>query len=142
MAANRKIRVDSTPNQRLIDRTVKAYVALRDEKGRIKKAAEDKIAEIDQKLDKLAEVLKHHMDEAGLESVRAPSGTAFKTYKEYVNVESWDSLLDWVIKEQAYHFFVRNVSKAAVKDFMEENGTLPPGVRYERELEIQVRRPT
>ena len=139
MAKDRQPKKDAP---RLIERAIKAYVALRDEKARLKKEYDEQVESIEAKMEKIEQVLKEHMDKAGLESVRSAAGTAFKTYKEYVSVESWDSTLDFIIKNEAWHFLKRDVVKAAVKEYMEENGSLPPGVRYERELEIQVRRPS
>ncbi len=126
----------------MIDKLCVAYVRIRDERDRLRKEYKEKDAELEAKLDKLEEALKAEMDKLGVESLRTPHGTAFKTFKDYVTIESWESFFAWMLKEKAYHFLTRSVAKSAVKEYLTETERLPPGLRYERELEVQVRRPT
>lgn len=124
-----------------LDKIVKAYIAIREARDRLRAEFKEQEEKLNEQLAVLEQTMRAELDKLGVESVRTEFGTAFVTYKDFVSVENWDAVLDFVLRNQAYHFLTRSVVKSAVKEFLETSGEVPPGVRYERIREVQVRKP-
>lgn len=121
---------------------VGAYINIRDHISQEKQKFDDAVAELKEQQAKIEQALMDRLKELGEESVKTSAGTAFIARSDYVSVESWDSLLMFIQKEEAWHFLKKDVAKAAVKEYLEENaGELPPGVSYGVEQKVQIRRP-
>lgn len=122
------------------------YVELRDRKAAIKKAAEIQEAELQVLLDGIEGKLKEIMTEQGVRSMKTDHGTAYIAYRESATVADWEALLAYIRGGDAWDLLERRVSKAAVKNRMEEdrNGEYvnppPPGVNFVRIEGVNVRR--
>jgi len=124
-----------------INDLVAAYVACRDSLGKhrnkfkeIEKSHKSDLAAIEAALMAKANAL-------GVESFRTSSGTAFKKKNFRIAVRDWDAAIDYIIENDLRNMLNKSVSKLAAKEFMEENNNqLPPGLKYEGLVEIQVRR--
>jgi hypothetical protein len=125
-----------------VDQVVAAYMKLRDQKAVIKKEADEKIDEIETKLDKLEKWIKVKADADGVTSFKTPHGTAFLTTTDFANVEDWDATLNFIKKNDAFDMLERRVSKTAVRAYIELNKSVPAGVNYGTRLDVNVRKPT
>ena len=117
------------------------YMALRDRKAAIEAEAKAKVAEIRAKLDKLEAYLKAEMDAQGVTSFKSDSGTAFVVATDYASVADWDAVLNFILTNEAFDMLEKRVSKTAVRGYIEQTKTVPPGVNYGTKLEVNVRRP-
>ncbi len=129
-----------------IDQLVAKFVELRDRKSAIEKKAEADKAELTKIMDAIEERIKLKLHELGAKSLKTDHGTAYISYKESATVADWDTLLDYIVREERYALLEKRVSKTEVKAIMEEdrNGSYvhppPPGVNFVRFETINVRR--
>lgn len=123
-----------------MEELVDKYIELRDAKSKVKAAYDAKIAKLDAVLDKIEGVLLQQFNESGMESVRTKSGTAYKQMRTSAGVADWDSVLEYIRENDLWNMLERRVSKAAVEQFKEAHGDLPPGINWREEVVINVRR--
>jgi hypothetical protein len=122
------------------EQLVAIYVKLRDGKKAEAKAFKERVEKIDQAMSKLEAKLLVQLDAVGGEGIRTKSGTAYKTTKTSATVADWDSLLKFIIADNAYHMLEHRVSKEAVVEYKEEHKDVPPGVSWREEITVGVRR--
>lgn len=120
---------------------IRTYIKLRDQKAAIEAEAKEKVAAIKAKLEKLEAYLKEQMDAQGLTSFKSEYGTAFITTTDYATVADWDAVLDFVREHDAYDMLEKRVSKLAVRSYIDQFKTVPPGVNYGTTLVVNVRKP-
>lgn len=125
-----------------VDQVVAAYITLRNQKDRIEAETKEKVRGIKEKMIKLEGWLMRKADEQGVSSFKTDSGTAFVTSVDFAQVTDWDEVLEFVKAHEAYDMLERRVSKRAVRDYIESNKAVPPGVNYGSKLEVNVRKPT
>jgi hypothetical protein len=123
-----------------LDAIVERYIALRDRKAEMKKQYEDQVAAVDGAMDKIEAYLLKTMTDQGVESVKTPFGTPYKTTKIGTPVQDWDEFRRYVIETGDWSILTRSVSKAAVKAYREEHGDLPPGVGWTEIVAVNIRR--
>jgi hypothetical protein len=128
----------TTPN---IGDVIRTYMKLRDQKTAVEAKVKDEVTTLKNKLDKLEAYLKTQMDAQGLTSFKSDYGTAFLTTTDYANVADWDKLLTFVRENEAYDMLTKSVSKTAVRGYIDETKTIPPGVTYGTKLDVNIRRP-
>lgn len=135
--------VEPSSQDGLVARVVRGYVKLRDEVNEKKKTFKEEIAKEEAKLDKLLSVLQAQLIAAGVSSMKVEgAGTFFTKVKDSVKVEDRNAFLNWVLEdwENREGFLTNNVSKAQVKEMLEDEKALPPGVGYTTVQVVQVRR--
>lgn len=124
-----------------LDRAVEAFVAIRDRRDADAKAAKERKADFDGKLDELAAYIGKQMGD-GVDSIKTKHGTAFRATKDFTSVTDFTKVIAHVKLTDDFQLFNKSVSKTAVKEYMEEHsGIAPPGIEYGTKVEIQVRRP-
>lgn len=124
-----------------IDEVIEKYVSLRDEldaSRRDFKAIENDLKE---KMTTLSLWLREQSDELGVDSFKTHHGTAYRVTKDFVRVGNWQKTLDFIKDTENWQFLEKRLGKIAVKEYMSENGDVPPGVEYSTEVEFQVRKP-
>lgn len=84
-------------------------------------------------------VLMGKMTEVGMESASSESGTVYFTTSTRCGVGDWDELLPFIIDGNP-QLLNKAVNKTAVKEYMDEHGALPPGVKWDEERVIQIRK--
>lgn len=125
------------------DALVEKYVQLRDAKKALQEQTKAKVERIDAVMDKIEAALLNKLNAEGGESIRTAAGTAFKDTKTFSNVKDWDAFLKWVVEQKVFQFLKHDVVKTAVQEYREANDNrLPPGVDWQEEIVIKVRRPS
>jgi len=85
--------------------------------------------------------IKDAMNQSGLQQAKIDGiGMAFFTTKDSVTVEDWDAALGFIREQSAYHMLNKAVNKTAVKEYIDEQKTPPPGVRYDSYRDLAWRR--
>lgn len=125
-----------------VDSVIGSYMILRRKKEAIEAKVKDDVAEIKRKMEKLEAWLKEQADTLGVTSFKTPHGTAFLTTTDYANVADWDAVLSYIRDNEAYDMLEKRISKTAVRGYIEQNKSVPPGVNYGTKLEINIRKPT
>lgn len=121
---------------------IRTYMALREKKAEIEGSVKEEVKAIKDKMTKLEAYLKLKMDEDGLTSFKSEYGTAFMTTNDYANVADWDEVVQFAKENDAYDLFEKRISKNAVRGYIEQNKSVPPGVNYGTRIDINIRKPT
>lgn len=129
-------------NEPTVGEVIKTYMALREKKVELEAEVKERVAEVKEKMTKLESYLKVKMDETGLTSFKSDHGTAFLTTTDYANVADWDEVVQFIKDNDAYDLFEKRVSKMAVRGYIDQNKTVPPGVNYGTKLGVNIRKPT
>jgi len=120
---------------------IELYIKLRDKKTEFERKHKEELAPIKEGMEKLENWLHRHMLEEGTDSVaKRGVGTAYLQRATSVTVKDWDAALDFIVKNNEWAFLEARVSKAAVRDYLEQKGELPPGVNYTEALVVRVNR--
>lgn len=125
-----------------VDQVVAAYMTLRSKKDAIEGEVKTKVADIKAKMEKLESWIKTQADAQGVTSFKTKHGTAFLTTTDYANVGDWDAVLEFIKTNDAFEMLEKRVSKTAVRNYVENDKFVPPGVNYGTKLEVNVRKPT
>lgn len=124
-----------------LNELVEKYIQLRDKKAAIKAEYDAKVADVDNVLDKIEAVLLKTFDEAGMDSVKTSSGTAYKSLRTSASVADWDAFWSYVQQNGAFEMIERRCNKTAVEQHKSANdGQLPPGLNWREERVVNVRR--
>jgi hypothetical protein len=125
-----------------VDDVIATYMKLRGQKDAIEAQMKEQTAAIKAKMEKLESWIKEQADVQGVTSFKTKHGTAFLTTSDYANVADWDAMLSFVKENEAYDLFEKRVSKVAVRGYIEQTKTVPPGVNYGTRLDVNIRKPT
>lgn len=125
-----------------VDQAIAAYMKLRAKKSEVEARIKDEVAQLEASMDKIEKWIKAQADDMGVTSFKTKHGTAFLTTKDYANVENWDATLDFIKKNDAYDMLNKAVNKTAVRGYIEQHKSVPPGVNYGTKIEVNVRKPT
>jgi len=123
-----------------IEDRIEQFIKLRDlikERDDIHKAA---MAPFREALDGLNSLLLDHLNKNKADSVATKFGTVYRTPKESVSLEDANLFMRHVIGTESWDLLDRKASLAAVRDFVKENGALPPGVKLSSIQQVGVRR--
>jgi len=124
-----------------LDDIVRTYVKIRDTLAADRRAFKQKEAEYKEQMAALGQFLREHMEKMGVESIKTEHGTAFSTTKTSVAVQDWDTALAFIQANDAWQLLNRSVNKTAVEEFISETGQPPPGVKRDKFIEVEIRRP-
>lgn len=125
-----------------VDQVIAAYMTLRSKRDAIEGEVKTKVADIKAKMEKLESWIKTQADAQGVTSFKTKHGTAFLTTTDYANVGDWDAVLEFIKTNDAFEMLEKRVSKTAVRNYVENDKFVPPGVNYGTKLEVNVRKPT
>jgi hypothetical protein len=87
----------------------------------------------------LAEQLLTMLDAAGIESARTSEGTVYVSLHPTASLSDPDAFMDYVAQHGAYELMDRKANSTACREFAEETGALPPGVRLTSRRTIGVK---
>jgi hypothetical protein len=120
---------------------IATYLTLRNQKEALVQAVKAKTVEIDAKMTKIEAWIKQQADTQGVTSFKSEHGTAFLTTVDYANVADWDATLRFIRESEAFDMLEKRVSKTAVRAYIDQTKSVPPGVNYGTKLEVNIRKP-
>lgn len=123
-----------------INEIVEKYISLRDRKAGIKKEYDERVAKIDQVMEKMEAIILKRLDESGSESVSTKQGTAYKATRTSATVADWDAFLAHVQRHEAWELLEHRAAKKAVEEYKTANADVPPGVNWRSEVVVNIRR--
>jgi hypothetical protein len=125
-----------------VEAAVAAYMKLRAQKTEAEARIKDEVTQIEANMGKIEAWIKTQADALGVSSFKTKHGTAFLITKDYANVADWDATLSFIKETGAFDMLNKAVNKTAVRGYIEQNKTVPPGVNYGTKVEVNVRKPT
>lgn len=124
-----------------VDKLVSVFIKMRDERDRINREMEKKIAEIEEQMKIISAELLKICKQTGVESLRTSQGVAYRTLKERYWTNDWESFYKFMYEHQAMDLLERRIQQTHMKQFLEENPDLhPAGLQRDREYQITIRR--
>lgn len=120
-----------------VESVIKLYMQLRD----AKKGFEADAAKAKEKMDKLEAWLQQRAGVDGVNGYNTDYGTAYLSTTDYAKVKNWEHFVEFVMRTEGRKFLYKQVNKTAVKEFLEEFKTLPPGIEYGSKISMHVRKP-
>jgi hypothetical protein len=125
-----------------VNKLVSQFVLLRDRKREMEQQYKDQIRPFDKLLDEIGNKLLDYMQQAGVDNVSTPSGSAHQITKRSATIRNGSAFREFVIESEAFDLVDWKANAVAVFDFIENNeGTPPPGVNASSFTRVGVRRP-
>jgi hypothetical protein len=125
-----------------VNKVVAQYLAVRERIAEIKAAQKEYLAQYDAMLDKLGGKMLAFLDATGQESAKTDEGTVFIAHRSTASLADPDAFMDYVRENDAYELMDRRANSVACREFADEHGSLPPGVKLNSTRTVNVRSPT
>ena len=148
------------------DEEVSRYLALRDEKTGLENETKEKKKAIVEEMTQIEQTLGGVLTQMNQTSMSGELGSFFWTEKSFVSVPDHQAFLEWfctqlaqsfidkgfvhadnkdaLVAEATNHpvfaFLTKAVSKDTVSEHIKETGEVPPGLKWDRAQEVQVRK--
>jgi hypothetical protein len=122
------------------DQMIEKYVKLRDKVKLIKEQQAAQLAPYNEIMERLEGWLLETLNQAGLSSMRSPSGTAYKSLRTTTKVVDREAWLNFVRENEAWDLIESRASKNAAEAIIEETQRPIPGVETSSEVVCNVRR--
>lgn len=124
-----------------VDKLAGIYIKIRDARAKLKSDYEAKDTELQEQMDVIEEQLLEACKVIGADSIRTPAGTVIRSIKNRYWTNDWDSMYDFVRKNDAFGLLERRIHQSNMKQFIEENpDLLPTGLNTDSRYSIVVRR--
>jgi hypothetical protein len=123
-----------------IEELVSQYVKLRDTIKKADEAHKKKLEEPKGYLKQLEGKLLERLNDVGGESVKTASGTVYRTARRSATIADGEAFRNFVIGHDAWDIADLRANAPAVEDFIEAEGSTPPGVNFNKAYTVGVRR--
>jgi hypothetical protein len=124
------------------DVMVDKYLKLRDKVAEIKDRHKKELEPFAKVMEALENMLLDTLNKAGVESMRAPTGTFFKVKHTSCKVNEWSKTLEFIKEHEFWELLEARVSKTAAQEILKSTDKPIPGVVFSTYAEVNVRRPT
>ena len=125
-----------------LDKLIDRYVKLRDHKKALEAKHKAELAPFVQLMDEVEGVLLTYMQQAGVDSVATPGGTAYQSRRISATIKDGTAFRAYVVTNQAFDLVDWRANANAVFDYVNEhNGAPPPGVHPSSRVTVNFRRP-
>jgi hypothetical protein len=121
---------------------VGAYIALRNERAKLKEEYEEADSKLKADMDKIERTMLEICNEVGADSIKTSVGTVMRRVNERFYCTDWDNFKNYVLENEAVELLERRIHQGNFREHMSdiEGEGLPPGVNVMREFGITVRK--
>jgi len=119
---------------------IKQCIELRDKIKAIKKKHTEELKPYIEVQDQLEGMLLSWLNSMNSKNVATEHGTAYITTRNSATVADMEAFWAFVQEKQAYDLIDKRANAPAVAEFVEANGTAPPGVNFRMMQDVNVRR--
>jgi len=116
------------PNGR-IDKRVAQFVQLRDKIAELEEMHKDQLKPFKAAKERLVGEMLEFLDKTGQKSAKTAEGTVTATVRHTASCSDPDAFIDFVRENDAYELIDRRANATACRDYADEHGALPPGVK-------------
>jgi hypothetical protein len=113
-----------------LEKAIKSYLALRTKIAEIEGAAKKETGKLRVLMAQLEAYIKQRADEEGITNVTTDYGTGYWTTHYSCTVANPSAFFDYVVNTAKFELLEKRASKSAVKEYIDENGSVPPGVNF------------
>jgi len=130
----------TTTNPLPFSQLIEKYIQLRDKIKEVKDHQKKQLEPYNEAITRLEGLLLTALDAAGVENMRAKSGTVYKAVATSAAVRDWGLTLDYIREHELWELLERRVSKVAAAAVIEERQEPIPGVELTQVTGLHVRR--
>ena len=113
---------------------------LRTQKALLDAEYKEKIAPINDKIQKIECALLAKMQKEGVDSYKTGHGTVYKSMRTSVSCPDKSAFMDYIKKNNYFELLEVRPLKTAIEEFNAGHGFLPPGVDYSQEVKLNFRK--
>ena len=115
------------------------YLELRNAVDTINAEAKAKCAEMKKAMEGIEAYMMQLSKETGQTNFGSESGTAFVTTETHCSVADFDQVIRFAQENNMWNILTKGVSKTVVKEYLDKNEQLPPGINWSAHKVIQIR---
>lgn len=119
-------------------KAIELYVAARALKAEMEAKHKLEIAKVEEAMEDAQAVMVSYLRNNDQTAVRAAAGLATLVTNTTVYVEDKESFVDWVKSTGNVELMEVRVAKTNSLQYLEENGSLPPGISQARKYAVRV----
>lgn len=127
--------IHMTPGQ-----ATEMYIKLRDTKKQKDDAHKESLKKLVSAMDKIEAGLLEFINASGANSIASDAGTAYKSVQVSATVADKQAFMGFVKETEQWEALDIKANKTFVKEYMEENQEVPPGVKVSQMETIGVQR--
>lgn len=122
-----------------IDMLVADYIQIRTRLAELKEEYKEKTEPLEAVKDELAAAMLAFLDQTGQEMARTDEGTVYTTVRHQASCSDPDMFMTFVAQHGFYDLLDRRPNATACRDYADEYGSLPPGVKIHSNRTVGVR---
>lgn len=126
--------------QATTEKRVKQYIQVRDALKKMDEEHDLRRRPLVELQNVLTGWLQDFMEKAGAESVKTSEGTCYSSTRYTASLADPEAFMHFVLERQDFSLLDRKANVTAVRDYVETNGNLPPGVNLSSIKTVGVRR--
>lgn len=123
-----------------VEQRVSEYIKTRDAIAKAKAKHEEDIAPLVDLQNKLTGWLQSFLETAGADSVKTSNGTCYSTTRYTASLADPEAFMAFVKTTENYDLLDRKANVTAVREYVDTNSQLPPGVNLSAIKTVGVRR--
>lgn len=123
-----------------MEKRTQQYVIVRDMLKALEEEHAKKKKELNSVLETLSGIIQKFMDDHNLENLATAAGTCYKSTRHTASLSDPAAFMNYVIANQAFDLLDRRANSTAVKAFVQEHNSLPPGCNLSAIQSLGVRR--
>lgn len=116
------------------------HISARDRRAGRKKAYDEADLEDRAKQYDIERLLADRMKQNNVSSITENSGSAYLSSRSSVVIDDWNEFLGFVIENKAWDMLCQRCNKDAVFNFINQEKKNPPGIHWQEEIEVGIRR--
>ena len=125
-----------------LDKLIRVYVKIRDEKTKLTKDYQEQIAKLDESLDKISQELLTYCKETNQEGGRTESGTFYRTVRSKFWTSDWEAMHKFIRDTGELGLLEKRIQQTNMRAWLEDNPQkVPPGLNTNSEYAIVVKKP-
>lgn len=123
-----------------VEKRVQQYIQVRDALKKMDEEHDAKRKPLVELQNVLTGWLQEFLENAGIESMRTSEGTAYASTRYTASLADPEAFMKFVLDNQSFDLLDRKANVTAVRDYVDEKGSLPPGVNLSAIKTVGVRR--
>lgn len=128
------------PKKEDIHLRVDQYIQLRDLKAKLLEKHKEELEPFNNAMAALEEIFLREMNNLNCDSLKTKAGTVSTRKKESASLADPDAFWTHVVTQGDFDLVDKKANVSAVRDYIDKNGTAPPGVNWSSVTVVGVRR--
>lgn len=122
------------------DKYTEKLIQLRDKMKALDDEHDERMKPYKEARDKLERLLLGYLHQINAKNIKTDHGTFSVLHRKSASLEDPQAFMDYVIENAAWDLIDRKANAKAVEDFIINNSSPPPGVKFSDALTLGVRR--